>query len=103
MFCSSCHNLLKKVTDANSLKFQCEKCGEEYPAKDIDTLLYTEDKKIYNLYKDGKSIFHYPSNQKIFKDCKSCNAKMVAFERDSELNKIYGCACGYTWKEFISN
>ena len=103
MLCVQCNNVLQKITDSNRLRYLCTNCGSEYKASSSDTMIYSEDKKIYSQEKNGRSIYFYPSNQKIFKSCRSdkCKAKIVAWEIDREMNKIYGCECGYSWKEII--
>jgi DNA-directed RNA polymerase subunit M/transcription elongation factor TFIIS len=103
MLCPHCNNILQKITDSNRLKYLCISCGSEYKASGMDTLIYSEDKKTYSLAKDGRSIWFYPANQKVFKACQSakCKSKIVAWEQDIEMNKIYGCECGYSWKEII--
>lgn len=105
MLCPRCNNILQKITDANKLKFLCPTCGSDYKATGVDTLIIANDKKMYSLAKDGRVIWFYPANQKVFKHCqaKGCKHNIVAWEEDGEMNKIYGCQCGYTWKEFIQN
>lgn len=101
MFCVTCNNILIKRYNNNVLKFFCEVCGSEYDTKGDDTLMYNEDKEKFAVIKDGRVIFFYPSNQKVFKNCESkkCTKTIVAWEQDSDMNKIYGCECGYSWKE----
>lgn len=102
MLCAQCNNILQKVTDTGKLKYLCITCGTEYTANGQDTLIYIEDNKSYSLSKDGKTIWHYPANPKVFKSCEKCSIKIVAWENDKDMNKIYGCQCGYSWKEFVA-
>jgi DNA-directed RNA polymerase subunit M/transcription elongation factor TFIIS len=102
MLCASCNNLLEKVTDMGKLMYFCQSCGTEFAAQGRDTLISSEDNKSYSLSKDGKTIWHYPANPKCFRDCSKCKSKIVAWENDKDMNKIYGCACGYSWKEYVS-
>lgn len=98
--------MLQRHTAMNKLKYTCPACGAEYSAGAADTLIFTEDKKTYSLTKDGRTIWHYPSNQKVFRKCENprgCKNTLVAWENDSELNKIYGCECGYSWKEYVTS
>lgn len=103
MLCPRCNNILQKITDSSKLKFMCTTCGSEYKASGLDTLIFNDDDKKYSLTKDGRTIWFYPANQKVVKDCdsKKCSKKTVAWENDVEMNKIYGCECGYSWKEFV--
>lgn len=105
MLCPNCQNMLQKITDTNKLKFLCESCGTEYKATGVDTLIYNEDQQRYSLTKNGRTIWHYPANPKVMKSCQAprCDQKIVAWENDSQLNKIYGCQCGYSWKEIIQS
>jgi DNA-directed RNA polymerase subunit M/transcription elongation factor TFIIS len=105
MLCPLCNNILHKNTELNKLRFVCNSCGTEYKATAEDTLIYNTNKQTYSLSKDGRTIYYYPANQKVFRPCESskkCNEKIVAWENDSELNKIYGCKCGYSWKVFTT-
>jgi DNA-directed RNA polymerase subunit M/transcription elongation factor TFIIS len=102
MLCASCHNILQKVTDTGKLKYLCLTCGTEYAAKGHDTLTYIEDNRSYSLSKDGRTIWYYPANPKVWKECTKCKLKMIAWEHDVDMNKIYGCQCGYSWKEFVT-
>jgi DNA-directed RNA polymerase subunit M/transcription elongation factor TFIIS len=103
MLCPNCHNILQKITESNKLKFLCASCGSEFKATGSDTLIFSEETQLYSLSKDGRVIWSYPANQKVFKKCesKSCSKKIVAWESDNEMNKIYGCQCGYSWKENV--
>jgi len=106
MICSNCNNILIRQTGVQSLKYSCLSCGSSFPASVEDTLLYTEEGNAkFTLIKNGKSIYYYPSNQKVYRKCTNdkCNHNIVAWENDSELNKIYGCQCGHSWKENISS
>jgi DNA-directed RNA polymerase subunit M/transcription elongation factor TFIIS len=103
MLCKNCDNLLEKQTTSNSLKYICLNCGCEFESNPVDSLIFINDKKSkYTITKKGKDIFNYPSNIKIFKKCTNCPAKIVAYENDKDLNKIYGCgSCNYSWKELL--
>lgn len=103
MLCAECNNLLTKVTDQGKLRYLCETCGTEFAASGRDTLIHQEDNKSYSLSKDGKIIWNYPANPKTYKDCGKCKAKIVAWERDRDMNIIYGCACGNSWKEYLAS
>lgn len=97
--CITCKNLLEKDTSGDKLKFKCSTCGDEYDSHGYDTLIYSADHKTFNYKKSGTTIFGYPSNQKIFLDCPSCKAKIVGWEEDHLQEKVYGCQCGYSWKQ----
>lgn len=101
MFCPTCNNILIKKYNNNVLKFFCETCGSEFDTTGTDTMMFNEDKEKFSVVKDGRIIFFYPANHKVFKQCESkkCNKNIVAWEQDSDMNKIYGCECGYSWKE----
>ena len=103
MLCSNCKNILEKVSDSSGLKFRCTSCGSDFPANSKDSLFIDDEKKIYSLAKSGKSIWYYPSNPKVLKPCPECKAKIVAYERDKEMNNRYGCQCGHTWFELLSS
>lgn len=103
MFCIECNNILTKITDTNELKFVCVTCGNEYAANGRDTLISNVDKKNYSMSKSGKVIYYYNSNPKVLKPCEKCTSKIVAYEIDAEMNRMYGCACGYSWKETIKS
>ena len=97
LFCKQCHNLMVKNTSQGKLLFECPTCNNIEQATPSDTLIHYEDKGVYQLRKSGKTIYHYPSNPKIELPCPKCKAGLVGWERDLQLNKIYGCKCGYTW------
>lgn len=103
MLCSYCNNILEKTTESGVLKFNCGTCGSQFESKGEDSLISNDDKQIFHLIKNGRTIWFYPSNQKVFKACIKCKSKIVAFEVDSQMNKIYGCSCGYSWKEDIQS
>lgn len=97
MFCSKCDNLLHKITTDGTLKLGCLSCGSEFPVSPKDTLLISENDKPYETKKSGKVIFNYPSNQLSIDPCPKCKVKLTAWELDQQMNKIYGCNCGYSW------
>ncbi len=105
MLCPTCQNMLQKMTDSNKLRYSCWSCGSEFEATGIDTLIYVDEKKKYSLTKDGRTIWHYPANQRVHKRCESptkCNETIVAWENDdTDMNIIYGCRCGYSWKDVV--
>lgn len=102
MICTNCNNILIRQTGVQELKYMCLSCGSLYSATNQDSLLYSEEGNAkFTLTKNGKSIYFYPSNQKVYKKCTKCSHPIVAWENDKELNKIYGCQCGYSWKESI--
>lgn len=101
MLCQKCNNLLDKTTQSGKLKFLCPTCGTEYKATGVDTMIYSEDQRTYDIKKSGKTIWFYPANQKVRLQCPSCKSPLVAWEQDSKQVKIYGCACGYSWKHVL--
>jgi len=103
MICTNCNNVLIRQTGVQDLKYSCLTCGSVYPSTDQDSMLYSEEGNAkFTLVKDGKTIYFYPSNQKIYRKCPSCSHAIVAWENDKELNKIFGCLCGHSWKEAIA-
>jgi DNA-directed RNA polymerase subunit M/transcription elongation factor TFIIS len=100
MLCSNCNNLVKKVPDGTVLKYICSTCGSTFKTNERDTLIYESGKEThYRVMKDGRDIYHYPANQKIFKKCEKCSSPIVAFEVDKKnLTRIYGCQCGHSWE-----
>jgi DNA-directed RNA polymerase subunit M/transcription elongation factor TFIIS len=101
--CKICNNLLKKDTSGDVLKHKCATCGNEFPSQSQDTLIYNSDNKTFNVRKSGKCIWGYPCNQKILQECPSCKYKLIAWELDHLKEKVYGCQCGYSWKNTIAN
>lgn len=99
MFCTDCDNILTKITESNHLRFVCITCGNEYSADGRDTLINNVDKKSYSMAKSGKIIWYFNSNPKILKKCEKCPSKIVAYEIDQNMKRMYGCKCGYSWKE----
>lgn len=103
MLCSKpgCNNLLSKNTSGNQLKFKCNSCGSEFPSTDRDSLIFEESNRTFIMYKSGKSIYNYPANPKVFKDCISCKYAMVAYEVNlTTMKKTYGCGtCNTSWQE----
>ena len=52
-----------------------------------------------DLAPQGSSIWHYPANQRIIGECPDdkCTATIVAWQKQSNDKKIYGCRCGESW------
>lgn len=100
MLCDKCDNILTKVFKDSELVYRCS-CGTDYPVSDIDSLILDEEKKAYTLIKDGRTIWYYPSNPKVWMKCnrKSCKETIVAFETSPDMSKVYGCQCGHSWRE----
>ncbi len=104
MICKNCNNLLVRQTGVQELKFFCKSCGSEFKSETKDTLLYMEEGNAkFNIPKNGKLIYNYPSNSKILKKCPSCNYGLISYELDDDLNRLYGCQCGHSWKEIITS
>lgn len=97
--CKKCDNLLTKDTTGGKLKYICPSCGTEFPSTGYDTLIYESNNKTFDVKKSGKTIYHYPANQKIMTPCPKCDDEIVAWELDHLQQKIYGCKCGYSWKK----
>lgn len=102
MLCADCNNLLQKVTDSGKLRFLCQSCGSEFEAIGRDTLIHADDNQIFTLSKNGKLIWNYPANPKVLRKCDKCGSDIVAWEEDKDMNKVYGCACGHSWKEVVT-
>lgn len=100
MLCDKCDNILRKIFHQGEMVHACT-CSNIYTISEIDTLIYDEEKKDFTLAKDGRSIWHYPSNPKVKMQCNASNCKepIVAYEVLKDLSRVYGCKCGYSWKE----
>ena len=101
MFCDNCRNILKFENNDNNPLFRCTVCFEDYSVSNIDTLIYADDQKKITVSRSGKSIWYYPSNPKIKKACesKTCKETIIAYENESDMGRIYGCRCNYSWKD----
>ena len=98
--CKNCDNILTKHTDVNGLRFKCSSCGSEYKSAPIDSRIsHSSITEKIQRPKNGRTIFCYAANPKIATPCPKCKATITAWELDSNMQKIFGCNCSYSWME----
>jgi len=105
VLCPKCDNILTKATNTGHVRFICASCGHEAKASGIDTLIYQEGAQKIEMKKSGKTIFWYAANPKMHYPggCPKCKESIVGWELDRQLQKIYGCKCGYSWKQTLDS
>lgn len=103
MLCPKCHNVLSKVTSTGKLRYVCVSCGNEEKASGADSLIYSENSKKIIMPKSGRTIWGFPANKKdrYPGGCPACKTPIIAWEMD-DIQKVYGCQCGHSWRQEIA-
>jgi DNA-directed RNA polymerase subunit M/transcription elongation factor TFIIS len=104
-FCTTCNNILTAITTADEFRFKCVSCNKNYAPNTEHTMLYehivgpnfaTDIHKLLNASRD-------PVNPKVFKDCKTCDSKIVKQIQLGEDMKIINVCikCDNKWLEGV--
>lgn len=100
-YCEKCHKLVKKMVVNSKLIYACTACGKNTPVDVKDNIMYDDKKTTLLIVKSGENIYNYPCNPKIRKPCLKCKYPIVAWEKDAQQNKTFGCKCGHAWIELV--
>ena len=80
MLCKLCMTELTEHITFNDIKMQCKTCNTMYDTPPVKKRIYSRNNKRVKLLTNGKTIFAYPCNQKLLKDCVNCKYPLIAYK-----------------------